>query len=1283
MKDQDFFLTKPNAEELSSLCSGVDSSFIKRHAELLDEHYFTRFRKKTLADHVRCLSSLSKENPFELLVSAEQGERLTVTVLGFDFPGEFSLITGLLSAAGFNIVSGEIFTYRRAFSSSDESPALSRSRNRAYLRRRYRRGSTAEQDKSGEQRCIIDTFTGNLPSAENIGAWEAGLRQELSTVMKQLMEGSSASFEKAKQLVNEKVARLLESMEIDRSEILYPVKIEVDTAETNQTRITVYSEDTPFFLYSLSSALSLHDISITQVRIKTTRMQIEDEFYITDRSGRPVTNPRMLSRIKLSILFTKQFTYFLDKAPDPYQALQRFEQLTQDLLDLDDEDEAGKRLKDPRFLEELARLLGTSDFLWEDFIRLQYESLLPLLSREQSEYLSRRSADLLPELNRRIADAGDFEEKKKIINDFKNTENYLIDLDHILKSDTDFFFLSRKLTALAEAVVNVSLEITREDLVKKYGHPRTVAGLEAEYAVFGLGKLGGAALGYASDIELLFVYNDNGRTDGVKSVSNAEFFEELFKESVRNLESKREGIFQVDLRLRPFGSAGPVACSLENYCRYYGPGGNAHSFEKLALVRMRWIGGSEDLGRQVERIRDELIYAGDSIDLAELKELRNKQLAEKMKDAEELVSGKKKAKDGERLNAKFSAGGLVDLEYSVQILQIIYGKNDAQLRTPKIHQALEGLVRAGVMEGFEAERLVGSYHFLRHLINGLRMLRGNAKDLFLPPLDSIEYVHLARRMGYRGEEDLSPAEQLHIEFETRTAVVRTFVESQLGKDAIPGPTVGNAADIVLGGIVSDEVKDHVFSQAGFKHIDRSFGNLKAIAGRGARQELFAKLSILAWDILQRCPDPDMALNNWDRFVSGIEEPAAHFKQLLHQPRRLDLLLNIFSASQFLSDILILNPKFFMWVTSPEAVHTTGSRKGFLDELMRLQRESGGKQEWLNHIRRFRKREILRIGTRDICLKIDTPVITAELSALAAAVSEAALEYIFTEKEAGLNPENSGFCVLAFGKLGGNELNYSSDIDLLGIYDEAKSEQADFYTRIMEELRADLSAHSEEGYAYRVDLRLRPYGKSGPLLHSIPALERYYRDSAALWEIQALLKINPIAGDPALGKRFLEKRKCWLSGPWDADKVSASIHRLRGLAIKNTGRFSGKDIKNGSGGIRDIEFLLQGLQLIHIHKHPQILCANSIEAIAKLDAAGILDRRTAGQLRSDYLLLRRLEHFLQIYEDRQVHSLPGKAREREALAKRIAADMSPESFFENLDTIFTRVRVAYSRYLGPR
>ena len=235
-------------------------------------------------------------------------------------------------------------------------------------------------------------------------------------------------------------------------------------------------------------------------------------------------------------------------------------------------------------------------------------------------------------------------------------------------------------------------------LAARYGEPLTAAGFPAKYAVMGLGKMGGAALGYASDIELLFVYGDSGRTAGPKIVENAEFFGALVRAVQACIRAKREGIFQIDLRLRPYGASGPLACSLESFCTYYAPGGPAHSYERLALVRLRAVGGDRSLGERVERLRDELVYAANGFDIAGFRDLRERQLREKTKPG--------------RPNAKFSSGALVDLEYAVQMLQIRHGAADGRLRTPRIHEAIGELATIGVLGEREARELAADYRFL-------------------------------------------------------------------------------------------------------------------------------------------------------------------------------------------------------------------------------------------------------------------------------------------------------------------------------------------------------------------------------------------------------------------------------------------------------------------------------------------------------------------------------------------------------------------------------------------
>ena len=247
--------------------------------------------------------------------------------------------------------------------------------------------------------------------------------------------------------------------------------------------------------------------------------------------------------------------------------------------------------------------------------------------------------------------------------------------------------------------------------------------------------------------------------------------------------------------------------------------------------------------------------------------------------------------------------------------------------------------------------------------------------------------------------------------------------------------------------------------------------MRRIAGGAERRALFARLAILACDVLATRPDPDMALNNWERFLHAIPDPPGHLRLMLSQPMRLEILLKLFSASQFLADTLVRDPMFLDHIVRPEVLHTPRGADAIAQELAEICSRTPDPDAWRGELRRLRRREILRIGARDICLGVPTRRIMTELSDLADGITAAALA---ARLRAG---EESRFCVLAFGKLGGRELNYSSDIDLLGLYDGSPG--AVGATRLMETLRADLSAHTQEGYAYRVDLRLAPVRKLWP------------------------------------------------------------------------------------------------------------------------------------------------------------------------------------------------------------
>jgi glutamate-ammonia-ligase adenylyltransferase len=308
----------------------------------------------------------------------------------------------------------------------------------------------------------------------------------------------------------------------------------------------------------------------------------------------------------------------------------------------------------------------------------------------------------------------------------------------------------------------------------------------------------------------------------------------------------------------------------------------------------------------------------------------------------------------------------------------------------------------------------------------------------------------------------------------------------------------------------------------------------------------------------------------------------------------------------------------------------------------------------------------------------------EISDVAEAVIDAALSRIRGAGTGERGGPAGRFCVLALGKLGGRELNYSSDIDLLALTEtEGEPGAVEKGTLLMEELGADLSLHTTEGYAYRVDLRLRPYGTSGQLVFPLGSLVEYYRAGAALWELQALLKARPVAGDRELGAAFLEKVGVFLRARRERAEVINSINRLRREAVKGLSRglLPTTDVKSGLGGIRDIEFLAQGLQLIHAFERPAVLRGGTLEALDALAACGVIPQETAGELSEDYLFLRRVEHFLQIYEDRQTHSLPRDPAEVHALARRMLGSRATAAQFrDELARRFDRVREICTRYL---
>ena len=352
-------------------------------------------------------------------------------------------------------------------------------------------------------------------------------------------------------------------------------------------------------------------------------------------------------------------------------------------------------------------------------------------------------------LKSRTNEAPDISGAVEELNRFKDREMFRIDLRHIT-GRVDWRGFSRELSDLAEVVIGGTADLAFNEVKRQFGTPRLSDGRDCAWCVCALGKFGARELGYASDVELLFVYESEGLTDGDTSVENAFFFSEVVKTFLTNLRTRREGIFEVDLRLRPYGNGGPLASSVAAFKEYYSNEGDARQFERMALAKLRPVAGDDKLGTAVVQLRNDFVYSGVPMDIENIMHLRRRQ-------ASELVPLG-------QISAKYSLGGLVDLEYFAQACQIASGHNDPSVRVTNTLEAVERLVKGSYLEPQTAERFSETYEFLRRMIDAMRVVRGHAKDLTIPPAESHEFTYLARRLQFESTAHLQRAIQSHMEF---------------------------------------------------------------------------------------------------------------------------------------------------------------------------------------------------------------------------------------------------------------------------------------------------------------------------------------------------------------------------------------------------------------------------------------------------------------------------------------------------------------------------------------
>lgn len=694
-------LSSDTDADIIAACPEVPPATVTEFLSRMDPDYRSLFTPEEIAVHIRLSAQLDEDTPVRLDLRPRKHGRYDVVVVAFDYFSELSVLCGLLAAFGFDIESGRIYTF------SAPPPAA--------LQRQGRRGPRVSPKK------IVDVFRVRLLPGESFDDERRRLMDaELLALVKLLAAGRT---DEARDRLNRHLIEHFDRFRERFSGVLSPVDVRFDNdLDPQWTIMDVHARDTPAFLYAVSNALATRAVYVHKVAIESVGNDVRDRFFIADRRGGKIEG-REQEALRTAVVLIKQFTHFLPRAPDPAKASRHFDQFLDrvmtSLL-------AGARLTvltEREGLADLALLLGSSDFLWDDFLQMNFDDLLPILEGMRDRPLRRGAEALRGVAAAELATARDHADRREALNRFKDRELFFADMKYVVDPETTAEEFSAALTDLAEVVLEEALAISRRHVALNRGG--TAGGA---LAVFGLGKFGGAELGYASDMELLFVY-DGGDPDEAVAVTT---------ELVEMIEAREEGIFHIDLRLRPYGSKGPLATTLSQIQDYYREGGAADPFERQALTKLRWVAGDEALGRAVEAQRDAFTYSGAAWDVAEAVRMRERQ-------SREL------AEPGQ-VNIKYSPGGLIDVEYAVQYLQIMEGARRPEVRTPRTLTAVDRLRDAGVLTIAEHADLSGGYVLLRRVLDGLRMVRGNARDLVLPAADSEGMKFLARRLGYRGTD---------------------------------------------------------------------------------------------------------------------------------------------------------------------------------------------------------------------------------------------------------------------------------------------------------------------------------------------------------------------------------------------------------------------------------------------------------------------------------------------------------------------------------------------------
>ena len=920
-------------------------------------------------------------------------------------------------------------------------------------------------------------------------------------------------------------------------------------------------------------------------------------------------------------------------------------------------------------------------------------------------------------------EAGDFAVALDRLREFKQHEMLRIAARDLVRLGM-VSEITRELSDVADVCLGGVWEICRRQFVGRLGRPwhQDTEGRwqPTGFCVLGLGKLGGQELNYSSDVDVMFVYNEEGhvfREPPIKGktqrpiMPNHQFFNRFAEAFIAEVSRMTPAgmLFRIDLRLRPEGDAGPLTRSLGSYENYYAQWGQ--TWERMMLIKARPVGGDGGLAGEFLEMIQPFRYPR-AIDAGVIQEIG----AMKDRIENEVV----RAGEIDR-NVKLGRGGIREIEFLVQSQQLLHAGRQPFLQCSQTLPCLEKLAQYHLLSGGEAESLRGAYCFLRDVEHRLQMEENLQTQTI--PAGRPARERLARLMGCETVTQFDASRRAH------TGEVRRIFDRHLKSEKIPAPAESFPREFAG----AEEPWKKLLAEHSFRDPDKAFQMLREFVEGPGYIHVSQRTAGLAHKLLPRllgmCPrrnaaggmkdagprpsasrdprsavlsDPDRVVTRLDSFITAYGTRAMLFELWNSNPAIFELLILLFDRSEFLAELAIRTPDMVDELVTSGRLRRRKTAEETLNDL-RHGLEDEDQHLWL---RRYHHTELMRVGLRDILGLADFEQYLQELSGLADACLQYALEVVLRKSKIKRSP----FAIIGLGKLGGAEIDYGSDLDIVFVADP-KATRLQHLQEIALEVMDLVSRRTEAGLVFHTDARLRPDGEKGLLVNTLDAFEEYYRRRAQVWEIQTLTRTRPVAGDAQWGSRFQE-----LAGvltdfragavaadfrlppgrPPDGGKTrrlkpgsaglhqglaaytpdwKGTIHRMR-MRIEGERTPAGKDdlsIKTGKGGLMDAEFVAQALCLENGWRE-----ANTLRALEHgRDSRALPD---ADKLIVNYRNLRRVEGILRRWSYEGETVLPDEPEPYYRVAVRCGF-AAPEAFREALAKWRKAIREVYAMVFG--